>query len=70
MNYDPKTTAPLAQERTITSADGDEQHFLVIEGKIQLELGHQIDEVKVVVEYLPNVLDPEMATYVEVVETE
>ncbi|WP_373981872.1 hypothetical protein LN047_12190 [Achromobacter sp. JD417] len=69
MDYDPKTTAPLAQERTITSADGDEQHFLVIEGKIQLVLGHQIDEVKVVVEYLPNVLDPEMSTYVEVVET-
>lgn len=69
MDYDPKTTAPLVQERTITSADGSEQHFLVIEGKIKLMLGHQVDEVKVVVEYLPNMLDPEMVTYVEVVET-
>jgi len=69
MDYDPKPTAPLIQERTITSADGSEQHFLVIEGKIKLMLGHQVDEVKVVVEYVPNILDPEMATYVEFVET-
>ncbi|NWL76218.1 hypothetical protein DM872_05095 [Pseudomonas taiwanensis] len=68
LDYEPHSATPVSQERTISAVDGRKTNFLIVEGKIELMLGHDIDEAIISVEYLPDIHDAEMVAKMEVVE--
>ena len=68
LDYRPDSTIPTVKEKLLTLADESKSSFLVIEGDIELSVGHDIDVAVISVEYLPNVIDPEMIAKVECIE--
>lgn len=66
LDYDPQTVLPILQEKTITAADGSKSCFLLIQGAIDLHLGHDIDSAEVYIEYFPNINDKDMLAKVEI----
>ncbi|MFJ3460066.1 T6SS effector BTH_I2691 family protein [Achromobacter spanius] len=70
LDYMPKTVAPVIRERKITTSDGLETCFLIVEGNIKLKSNHDIDEVRLYLEYFPNFQDQEVVATMEVVEVQ
>jgi len=68
LDYRPDSTIPTIEEKLLTLADESQLKFLVIEGNIELSIGHDIDVAIISVEYLPNVIDPEMIAKVKCIE--
>ncbi|WP_175183569.1 T6SS effector BTH_I2691 family protein [Achromobacter animicus] len=68
LDYLPETVTPVIGERKITAIDGVETRFLIIEGNIKLKRKHDIDQVRLSLEYFPNIHDSEVVASVEVVE--
>lgn len=68
LDYVPESNAPTSHERTVTSVEGKKETFLVVDGKIELKISHDIDEARIVLEYLPNIHDSAMIALVDVSE--
>ncbi|EHK63909.1 hypothetical protein KYC_23878, partial [Achromobacter arsenitoxydans SY8] len=68
LDYDPTTTAPIFRQRVVTGVDGAKTNFLIVDGDVELNFPHDIDEAKIIIEYLPSVHDPEMVATMEIVE--
>ncbi len=68
LDYVPDSNAPVIKQRAITDTDGRETNFLIVTGNIRLTLGHDIDELQLDLEYLPNIHDPEMVARIKAVE--
>lgn len=68
LDYRPETSMPVIRERKITAADGVETCFLIIDGDIKLKRNHDIDEVRLSLEYFPNIQDLDVVARVEVLE--
>ncbi|EHK63725.1 hypothetical protein, partial [Achromobacter arsenitoxydans] len=68
LDYDPTTTAPTFRERIVIGVDGRKANFLIVEGDVELNYLHDIDEAQIAIEYLPNIQDPEMTATMRIVE--
>ncbi|WP_191576227.1 T6SS effector BTH_I2691 family protein [Achromobacter insolitus] len=68
LDYQPETVTPVIRERKITAPDGIETCVLIIDGNIKLKRDHDIDEVRLSLEYFPNIQDLEVVASVEVLE--
>ncbi|WP_286938151.1 hypothetical protein, partial [Achromobacter sp. UBA4530] len=66
--YVPESNAPTSRERTVTAVEEGKETFLIVEGSIELKVSHDIDEARIVLEYLPNIHDSEMIAIVDVSE--
>ncbi|WP_286939821.1 hypothetical protein [Achromobacter sp. UBA4530] len=55
-------------DQKITAIDGVETRFLIIEGNTKLKRKQDIDQVRLSLEYFPNIHDSEVVASVEVVE--
>lgn len=66
LDYLTETVTPVIRERKITAPDGVETCFLIIDGDIKLKRNHDIDEVRLSLEYFPNIQDLEVVAVVEV----
>ena len=68
LDYDSTTTAPTFRQRVVTTVGGGKTNFLIVDGDVELTYPHDIDEAKIIIEYLPSVHDPEMVATMEIVE--
>ncbi len=68
LDYVPESNAPTSRERTVTAVEEGKETFLIVEGSIELKVSHDIDEARIVLEYLPNIHDSEMIAIVDVSE--
>lgn len=68
LDYVPESNAPTSREHTVTAVGREKETFLIVEGSIELKVGHDIDEARIILEYLPNIHDSEMIAIVDVSE--
>ncbi|WP_430795131.1 hypothetical protein, partial [Achromobacter mucicolens] len=68
LDYVPESNASTSREHTVTAVGGEKETFLIVEGSIELKVGHDIDEARIILEYLPNIHDSEMIAIVDVSE--